>query len=488
MLIVGSGPGGALLAHSLAGSGLDVVVVEAGPPLAKADFRDDTATTVAEWFWEGGMRTTRGNVMMPTLQARVLGGGSVFNSAICMRPTRAALDSWAEVHGLGVLADGSLDPHFAAVEHLLGIRPVERAVQGRRNELFREGCEALGWGFEPMPRAERGCRGSARCLLGCRNEAKESVDRRPIAGHLAAGGRVLTSVHIDRLLMDGTRARGVEGRTMNPTTHETGHPVRITADVVVVCGGAINSPRLLRASGLKQPTIGANLRFHPSCFVVGLFEEEVDPWKGASQGYQTLDFLDQGIKIESLWASPGVFASRFPASGKQFKRTLAKYRRAAAFDAWISGEDSVGRVGSLPGDRADITWNFGRADARRLQEANALVAELFAAAGACDVLHGIHTLPDLMEPKDAAYEIRKADLGPQELPTGSNHVFGTLAMGSDPRRHACDSDCAVYGAENLYVCDTSLFPESPGVNPQHTAMALARRLAAHLVERQGTGD
>ena len=483
MLIVGSGPGGALLAHSLAGSGLDVVILEAGPPVGVDDFRDDIGSTISQWFWEGGMRTTRGNVLMPTLQGRVLGGGSVFNSAICMRATPTALNHWAEAHGLGQLADGRLDEHYAAIENFLGIRRVEAAVQGRRNELFREGCENLGWSVEAMPRAEQGCTGSARCMLGCRSDAKQSVDKRPIASHLRAGGRVFTSVQVDQVLFDGTRARGVSGHAIDPDTHVKTHPVRITADTVVISGGAINTPRILRASGVTDPAVGDNLRFHPSCFVVGVFDEEVNPWNGATQGYQTLDFQDQGIKIESLWGTPGVIAMRFPTSGKQFKRTLAKYPRTAVFDAWISNDGSKGRVGSLPGDRADIVWDLGVADVRRLQEANALVAELFASSGATQVMHGIHGLPEVMDPLEAAYEIRKAELKPGDLPTGSNHVYGTMAMGDNPRTHGTDVDGRVHGRESLYVCDTSLFPESPGVNPQHTAMALARRMAAHLIER-----
>jgi choline dehydrogenase-like flavoprotein len=62
--------------------------------------------------------------------------------------------------------------------------------------------------------------------------------------------------------------------------------------------------------------------------------------------------------------------------------------------------------------------------------------------------------------------------------------MGTVRMGADPRRHACDGagrlrlgpgdDRVVAG---LYVADTSLFPTALGVNPMLTVMALARRVA-----------
>ena len=46
-------------------------------------------------------------------------------------------------------------------------------------------------------------------------------------------------------------------------------------------------------------------------------------------------------------------------------------------------------------------------------------------------------------------------------------------MGEDPQSCVVDSDCKVYGFENLFVCDASVFPTAVGVNPQLTVMALA---------------
>ena len=58
-------------------------------------------------------------------------------------------------------------------------------------------------------------------------------------------------------------------------------------------------------------------------------------------------------------------------------------------------------------------------------------------------------------------------------------------MGADPRRHVTDSFGAVYGLDDVYVCDTGLFPSSPMANPMLTVMALADRQAGVLVERYG---
>ncbi len=481
VLIVGSGPGGGTLAWKLAQSGLSVTVVEAGSWVKT--FEKDFGKTIASHFWDGGMRAVRGNVTFPTLQARALGGGSVFNSAICMRPTASALARWRADHGLADYTEEALAPHFDAVEAFFDIHPVADEVMGRRNELFRDACNTLGWSVEKVRRNERGCVGSAECILGCRNEAKLSLDRRGIKEFVEAGGRVLTHLQVDQLLIEKGVAKGIVGHVVDGRATPL-HHARIHAKVVVVAAGAINTPAILRRSGLRDRSVGDNLRFHPSGYLVGIFDDRVYPWTGATQGYHSTQFLNQGIKLESLWATAPVFAQRFPLGVRQFKRLLKRYDRAAVWDTWVSAEDSVGRVGVIPGtNKLDIQYDVGRGDLRRLQEGNALLAELFAAAGAREVLTGIKGLPEVMDAAEAPRILREAKLLPSDLPCGSNHVMGGAVMGADPTKSVCDGWGAVHGTANLYLCDTSIFPTSPGVNPMLTAMALAHRLGEVLPGR-----
>jgi choline dehydrogenase-like flavoprotein len=46
-----------------------------------------------------------------------------------------------------------------------------------------------------------------------------------------------------------------------------------------------------------------------------------------------------------------------------------------------------------------------------------------------------------------------------------------------------DTDLALIGAPHVWVCDASVLPDSPGVNPQVTLMALSFRLAGTLLEK-----
>ena len=113
-VVVGSGPAGAVAAYELVRSGLRVVLVEEGPPFTPADFELDGALSMARTMREGGLRATRGTVM-PTMQAICLGGGSLVNSAICVRAPEFVLERWSSDFELAHTRRADLDPHYDAV-------------------------------------------------------------------------------------------------------------------------------------------------------------------------------------------------------------------------------------------------------------------------------------------------------------------------------------------------------------------------------------
>jgi choline dehydrogenase-like flavoprotein len=68
------------------------------------------------------------------------------------------------------------------------------------------------------------------------------------------------------------------------------------------------------------------------------------------------------------------------------------------------------------------------------------------------------------------------------------HQIGTTRMSADPRDGVVDAHCRVHGTENLFVASSSVFPTSGQANPTLNVVALARRLAADLVERHNAGE
>lgn len=486
VVVVGSGPCGSVVARELACAGQRVVLVEEGPPFTPADFALDGATSMTRTMREGGLRATRGTVM-PTMQAIALGGGSLVNSAICVRAPEPVLDDWCERFRLSATTRRDLDPHYDAVEKFLGIAPTPDAVQGRRNLLFRDGCEALGYSSEPIARNVRGCVGSGECFTGCRARAKQSMDVSYVPDAIRAGARVLTSLQVQRVVTDGRRATGVEGRVVAPFSGRPSHRFRVNARTVVLAAGCMATPVILQKSGNlanRSGQAGRNLQFHPGVSIMGVFPEDVHPQFGATQGYQSLEFIREGFKLETLWAPPGVLATRLPGFGLSLKEHLAEIPRAAVWDAIASCHRSLGRVRARRGSMDPVlTWHLHPGDAPVLRRALRVIAEIFFAAGAVKILPGVRGLPEVMRSADEARALGTGSYGAKELALASTHAFCTTRMHGDPTQGVVDELGRCHDLENLYLTDTGIFPRCTSVNPMFTGMALAHRTALHLAAR-----
>ncbi|MEW6273480.1 MAG: GMC family oxidoreductase [Thermodesulfobacteriota bacterium] len=487
VLVVGSGPAGAVVAYEAARAGKDVVLLEEGPPFTPDDFVLDGSLSLARTMREGGLRSTRGGFYMPTMQAIALGGGSLVNSAICVRSPDFTLDAWCEEFALRRTTRADLDPHYQAVEDFLGIAPTPDDVQGPRNLLFRDGCKALGFSSEPIARNVRGCRGSGECFTGCRSRAKQSVDISYVPAAVRHGARVLTSVQVQSVLSSGRRATGVAGQVVRPFTGEASHRFRVDAKVVVLAAGCMATPVLLHKSGglaNSSGAVGEHLQFHPGVALMGVFAERTHPQFGATQGYQSLHFLRRGFKLETLWAPPGVLAVRLPGFGFDLKANLARFPYAAIWDAIASCNRSFGRVRPQRGTLDPVlTYRLHPEDVKILGEAMWVLAQIFFAAGATSVLPGVHRLPDEMRSLREAEALRTHDLRASDLTCGGNHVFSTTRMHGDPRRGVVGEDGRCHDMDNLYVADTGILPRSPSVNPMLTVMALAHRIGGEISAR-----
>jgi choline dehydrogenase-like flavoprotein len=486
VVVVGSGPCGAVAAYELAAAGHDVVLLEEGPPFTVRDLELDGNLSMTRTMREGGLRTTRGTIM-PTMQAIALGGGSLVNSAICVRPPDSVFERWATDFDLERTDRAHLDPHYDAISEFLGIAPTPEAVQGRRNLLFREACERLGVASEPIPRNVRGCRGSGECFTGCRSRAKQSMDVSYVPAALRAGARVLTSVQVQEVLRSGHRVTGVRGQVVAPFSGARSHRFRVDAKAVVLAAGCTATPVLLKHSedlANASGQVGRNLQFHPGVAIAGLFPEPVDPQFGATQGYQSLAFLDAGFKLETLWAPPPLLSIRLPGHGAELQARLAEIPHMAVWDAIASANRSLGSVQARWRSLEPVLrWRIHPEDVPILRRALHVLARLFFAAGARKILPGVQGVAEVMTAVEQADVLDSDAVRPENIVMGGNHVFCTTRMHGDPTRGVVDEDGRCHDLENLYIADTGIFPQCPSVNPMLTGMALARRQAHALAGR-----
>jgi choline dehydrogenase-like flavoprotein len=219
--------------------------------------------------------------------------------------------------------------------------------------------------------------------------------------------------------------------------------------------------------------------------ITGVFAERTHPQFGATQGYHSLQFIEEGFKLETLWAPPAVLAVRTPGFGLEFKRRLAEAPFSATWDAIGSCHRSLGRVLPRRGASMDpvLHYRLDEQDVKVLQRALYVLAEIFFAAGAVKIQPGIHGLPEEMRSLAEADAIRSKDMRPTDLIVGGNHVFCTTRMHGDPTKGVVDEDGKCHDLENLWIADTGIFPRCTSVNPMFTGMALAHRQAGVIAER-----
>lgn len=486
VLVVGSGPGGAVVAKELAEAGRDVLLLEEGPPFGTKDFRQEAGESLHRSMREAGLRSTRGKMFIPTMQAIGLGGGSLFNSAIACRSPDWVFDHWAERTGVDTITRAALDPHYARIEEFLGIAPTPMDVQGARNLKFKLGCDVLGISSEPTPRNVRRCQGSGECFTGCRNGAKQSTDVSYVPAAIRAGARVLTSVRAEQVIVDGRRAVGMRGRVVRPFSLEPSFAVEVRAKVIVLAAGCMATPLILLKSGIGNSSgyVGNELQLHPGLAIMAIFPDPIRPWEGATQGYQSLHYLKEGMKLEVLWAPPAVLAARLPGMGHAFQQHLTTYHRMAPFDVFIAAERSRGTVRPRRGSwDPDLRFDFAQQDVDLIQRGLSILSDISWAAGAEAILPGLHGVPELITSKEEAEILRTKRITGRDTVTAANHAFGTTRMARRATEGVVDEHGRCHDLDNLYIADTGIFPGSPAVNPMLTCMALADHIALGIAAR-----
>ena len=73
------------------------------------------------------------------------------------------------------------------------------------------------------------------------------------------------------------------------------------------------------------------------------------------------------------------------------------------------------------------------------------------------------------------------DVDARGMVTGGPHHMGTTKMASSASDGVVDSNCKVFDVDNLWIAGSSVFPTSGWANPTLTLVALADRLAHHLL-------
>jgi choline dehydrogenase-like flavoprotein len=187
----------------------------------------------------------------------------------------------------------------------------------------------------------------------------------------------------------------------------------------------------------------------------GLFKEEINAHKGAFQGVKSQDpyFRKSGFKLENVFGPPISIAMLYPRLGASHQKFMKNYRKMACIEVAVRDE-AIGTIKLGAKGKLAIHKPLTQQDLLRRDQGLGVVNQIFVSLGAEEVM-------------------------PSPFYFGL-HLMGGCPIGTDAQASVVGPDFCVHGQKNIYVADSSLFPNAPGINPALTIMALAERLAGQL--------
>ncbi|MEY3471992.1 MAG: hypothetical protein RLY63_667, partial [Chloroflexota bacterium] len=496
VLVIGSGAGGGSVARDLARAGKRVMVIEAGALYNERTFPTKERDAYERLYLDSGFTATD-DAHIAILAGGTVGGGTTVNWMTSIPVPDRVRDEWEEQHGVEGAASAAFKRDLDEVLREVGAQP--SATMPPKDAAIMRGAEARGWSGEKIQMNRAECGDCGTCGFGCKRGSKQSTLRLHLPQALEAGAHLIPDCKAERLIIANGEVRGAI------TTHGTraGAPrtLEIIAPQVVVSGGALRTPLLLRRSGLTHPAIGQNLRLHPVTLAAGIFPEKIEMWRGTMQAAKSEEFVEptedrNGYIIESAPGHPGLLSLGIPwTSRAEHQRIMGLAPHIAPFLAIVK-DDGGGSVSETRNGFAKISYRTTPRDERTLRAALGSLVRIAESAGAKEVIaagsppiawrrrDGVEAFSELER------QILSFDFSPNRGTVFSAHQMGTARMGNNRVDHACDpfgrvrsssrpraSDPHAGIVKGLYVADGSLFPTAIGVNPMITIFALAKRVA-----------
>ncbi|MBL8567613.1 MAG: choline dehydrogenase [Phreatobacter sp.] len=287
-IITGAGSAGCVLANRLTESGRHrVLLLEAGGEdnlfwmRVPMGYPMLFANPKINWMFESAPEPELGNRTMYQPRGKVLGGTSSINGMVYIRGNSRDYDDWRQAGCEGWSYDDVL-PYFRKAENQARGEDTYHGVGGplhvsdhpKRDEISDA---IIAAGVEAGLPANNDFNGAVQEGIGYYQTTTHRSRRWSTANAYLHPVRsrpnlhVVTGAHATRLILEGTRATGIEFTTPKGT-----HVARASGEVII-SGGVFGSPQLLQLSGigpadhlkqmgiapvLDRPAVGANLQDH----------------------------------------------------------------------------------------------------------------------------------------------------------------------------------------------------------------------------------
>ena len=522
-IVVGGGTAGSIMVNRLSADGASVCLLEAGPkdrhPFIHipAGYIKNIYSPKMTWNFKSKPELATANRSFPLPQGRVLGGSSSINGLNYVRGQSADYDNWAQMGNSG-WSYGDVLPYFKRSERRIG--PGDDAVRGRdgempitdldlihpvceafikgaaqmgipRNPDYNSGDQAGTWYFQRT--MHKGYRYSAAKAFLLPARKRPNVDIR-------------TNAQAAEILFEGTRANGVrylrDGREGNAVE------VRARREVIL-CAGALNTPKLLQLSGIGPAEVLGDLGIKVRVDLHGVGNNLRDHYGvrmvSTLKGVKTFNSMAQGLPlglevVKWLWGRPSLLSvspslthlfwkssDALETPDLEYVMTPASFREGTVglldnmpgmtVGVWQMRPESHGYVRPVsrnPFDPPEINPNYlsDPRDQQVLLRSIHLGRKLMTTAPLQPWLTG-KTNPD----QDLQSDDELLDWARREGIT-VYHMIGTARMGPDGDPGAVvDSQLRVRGLQGLRVADASVMPVMPSGNTNAPVMMVAEKAA-----------
>lgn len=491
IVIVGSGAGGGTVAEQLSPlcrDGARIAVLEKGPKLRDDEFTGREIEMAQALYEDGGGFLTAEKTMTLAFGS-AYGGSTVVYTGTSLLPPERIIRRW-NVPGL-TFSDLEQRARKFMVEnnvHLLAACEIND-----NNRLFVDGCQRLGYNAQQFPVNVKGCRGSSLCNLGCPNAAKQGTNRVQLPEAERNGVEVVTRCEVLRV---GTKSLDVRvsaipqacpersrgGGKGEPSCWQPGD-YRISARLVVLCAGAVNTPALLLRSGFAHslPRLGHGFTCHPAFIMVGEHSRAITNFVGHPKSFYLDQFVEsERFLLETCMYFPFITAKSLAGFGAGHSAFMRAFPRLQMILVLACDKvDPHNRVAIDRQGRPVVHYRFTPDAVRGLIRGAIASAKIFFAAGAVRAHVPVCNPPtvDACSPERLEELARSAIFLPGKVAVSAAHLQGGCAMGRDAADSVTDAGGRVHGHPWLFVADASLFPDSEEINPYLTIMALADRVA-----------
>jgi cholesterol oxidase len=516
-IVVGSGFGGSVSALRLAEKGYAVLVVEAGKRWRSEDF-PATNWHLRSYLWKPGLfcygiqRLTLLRDVLVLSGAGVGGGSLVYANTLLIPPdevfTRGRWPAGADWRA-------TLAPHYETARRLLGVTRTPRVWAG--DECLRRFAEKLGragtftptdvavlfgetsgaevgdpfFGGEGPARAT--CTSCGGCMVGCRYNAKNTLDKNYLFFAEKLGAEILAETQVTLLEPDldggylvhtrrSTRKIGRGRRTLRARNVVLAAGALGTVELLLRCREAGTLPRLSPALGSLVRTnsevlCGATARrgdvdYSEGIAIASGFHASADTHLEVVRYSEGSDFMgllgtlltDGGTRLTRplKWIATCV---RHPLD---FARSLLPFgfaRRSVILLVMQTLESSLRVV-----LRRHWYWPFRRMLGSTRSPGQPPIPSFIpeanqAARAVAECIGGY--------PSSAVNEVAL------NIPITA-HILGGACMASAPEEGVVDERNRVFGHEGLWVVDGAAVPANLGVNPSLTITAIAEHAMASI--------